>query len=577
MEYLLDVQETLSANLNGLAKKYAAKKREVESLSKNLARQDAEVATLRDELHYSRLNESPTEVAKLNPSFFPSQERRDDVETVPAEDVAIEEPASHPSTAGESTNIPSAESTNLIQLNVVSSVHGKFVFLGVSSSITVQDLKKVLLEQLPAIEALGAEVLSISFKGKRLDDPGQTIDDIGVDADNNTLVLEATPEVATPSESRPATEVQEKEAIGSKLDDLVSAFMLAQEELVSVSESLRHQVSSHDKHNEAILAFIGSQLQNLQSLVRHDIERNIREVVTEHLDKQVHEKEIESDCPKTPSKPGAQLDIGEIESDKSIDGCSVEASQVQAGSHDTDDHNNLWIDTKADFQGPLCDKAPSSLTDATSEEFDVPNEVNVDATRVDVNAVDDDSDKCVFPLPNAYNLEEGIDKSAKEERPPTPNRAEIKNDTTKPIGNSLSPSLSPKLISMPTPPTLKKIHANDGAGHFRFSEYSEECVDVDIVNESYDSNNDMSRICGFNPEIKSDLCASEDMESVCIEVSQTEFQAVAAANPETHEGADKCFGRKRSSGKKMMSFKKMVPKWKKKSDKKSNDSKLYEM
>ena len=229
----------------------------------------------------------------------------------------------------------------------------------------------------------------------------------------------------------------------------------------------------------------------------------------------------------------------------------------------------LWVDTDADYNGPLCKAEPTNVGPPHSldcpRELDIPNEPADDIG-------DDESTGNSFPLPGAYAVENEISEVLSDVRPPTPSKEIVeesdvasKPDTIKADANKQN--LEPAIVSMPTPPSLKKIHGK--MNHFAFSDYdSEDCVSVNVLNETFDSKNDFSKICGFKPaEITSGVSNEEivvdpDMQS--IEVSQSEFQVVADAMPEevpVSEGKKKSSGRKRVG--KKLSFKKMMPRGKK--------------
>ena len=116
--------------------------------------------------------------------------------------------------------------------------------------------------------------------------------------------------------------------------------------------------------------------------------------------------------------------------------------------------------------------------------------------------------------------------------------------------------LQPALVSMPTPPSLKKIHNSAEYFHFNGVE-SDDCVSVNILNTTYDSNNDLSKICGF--EIKQGInekdVMSDDMHS--IEVSQSEFHDVV----ESTNAAPKDSDMNKRPDRKPKAIKKMLPKW----------------
>ncbi|KAL7482700.1 hypothetical protein ACHAW6_008358 [Cyclotella cf. meneghiniana] len=589
LEYLLDVQDTLSENLNSLARKYASKKREVENLSKNLARQDAEVATLRDELHHTKEImkevESPTAVARLDACLFPSQERRGEVVT------GLEK---HGVSHESSKTFDSSEGQNVVQLNVVSSNHGRYLSLSVCPSITVQDLKKKLIEKLNN-DHINSELWSVTFKGKHLGNPLQTINEAGIDADNNAIVLEISPQHVKPLSKKDieSAEIQKPEAdkyiASSKLEDLVCVATMAHKELVEVSQTLQYQAG------ESVIAFIGTRLQNLESLLLEEVQRSIREAVLERSSKQINVDHNATFSPDTPKKEGEMTSVDDIDSDdgdEEIDkDLQVKQSNIdtvsvtRSADDDAENKGNKSKDTNAECQGPVCEKS----TDIDPpHSFGPPTELNVtevDNHNCDIKGEPDDdaSGKIHFILPRDNDFKQESTNSVVDEvstvvDPPSqgspPDLVKHETDDT---------SLSPTVVSIPRPRSLKKIHL--GAENFLFSEYeSEDCISVDIANQQHGRNNHLSEICRFAPAVDiASVSTDSDMQS--IEVSESEFRAVVDRPPkaDTSKDADTvdCFGRKRLN-KKGGFFKKIARRWMKKKSRGEKDlsveaGKLYEV
>jgi len=594
LEYLLDVQDTLSANLNSLARKYASKKREVENLSKNLARQDAEVATLRDELHHTKEImknvESPTAVARFDACLFPPQERRGEVEA------SLEK---HCVSHESSESSDSSERQNFVQLNVVSSNHGRYVSLSVSPSIAVQDLKKKLIEKLQN-DNVNSELWSITFKGKHLVHPLQTINEAGIDANNNALVLEISPPHVKPisKEDIESAEIQKPEAdndiASSKLEELVCVATMAHKALVEVSQTLQHHTG------ESVIAFIEARLQNLESVVLGEVQRSIREAVLERSCTQVNVDHNATLSLDTPWKEGEitpahlnKFDIGDIDSDDGDEEIDKDRPVIQSNGDavsmtrsvddDVEQKSNkskadLWVNTNAECEGPVCVKPtdiepPHSFGPST--ELDVTQDDN--PTREIKEEADDAGGKVLLQPPLACNLQQEsnnevvdsvVDETSTAVDSPSQGRTPtiVKHETDDTV-------LSSELVSVPPPRSLKKIHL--GTEDFRFSEYeSEDCISVDVTNQAHDSNNDLSENCGFAPAVDiASVATDSDMQS--IEVSMSEFRAVVDPPPkaDTSKDADamNCFGRKRLN-KKGFFFKKMARRW---MNKKSREEKNF--
>ena len=156
----------------------------------------------------------------------------------------------------------------------------------------------------------------ISFKGDYLIDPQQPVKDAGIDDKHNAIVLEkATNETKSPSEPSPVDVPKEEiatmapnDVLTSKIEQLVSTAKTAHEELVEASRTLQFQASMQDESNYAILDYIQAHLQGLEGVVRDTIERGLRDAMIDVGQK--HDPTTQ-----TTAKTGAQLDIGEIESD----------------------------------------------------------------------------------------------------------------------------------------------------------------------------------------------------------------------------------------------------------------------
>ncbi|KAL3782432.1 hypothetical protein HJC23_006005 [Cyclotella cryptica] len=562
LEYLLDVQDTLSANLNGLARKYASKKREVENLSKNLARQDAEVATLRDELHRTReimkKIETSTTVVRFDPGLFPSQESRGDEK--------------HDDSDEFSKSSDSSKRQNAVKLNVVSSVHGKYLSLVVCPSIAVHDLKKQLIELLN--DSVNSESWSISFKGKHLVNPMQTIDQAGIDANNNALVLE----ISSQHSDMESAEIEKAEAGNdiacSKLEDLVCLATMAHKELVEASQ---RNESSQIKNCESIIALVGSRLENLESVLLGEVQRSIRNVMLERSCTQDivdHNSTLSRDTPWKEDKmvsPAhlSKFNNGNIESDNGNEETAKDTVSTKR-SFDDDVHTN------AGYQCPLCgnpnDSEPRYSLGPTTE-LDIQQKGNPTSptSHIKVEADDDASGKVMAQLAHASDIQRESNNSVVDDisrvvKSPSQEKTHdlVKHETA----DTKSPrSMSPT----PTERSLEKV--NLSMEHFSFSYESEDCISVDITNQEDGSDNNLSEICGLAPAIDiASVATDSDMQS--IEVSPSEFRTHVNPPPKADTSKDddpiNCFGRK-SLNKKGKFFKNLARGWMKKKSKEKKD------
>eukprot|EP00956_Cyclotella_meneghiniana_P016985 scaffold27384_cov36-Cyclotella_meneghiniana.AAC.8 len=560
IEQLLDSQTALCGHLNHLAKKYAEKKREIQSLSTNLSRQDVEVATLRDELHYLREERrlqqvSPKDV--LEPSLYPSQEKRDDTETPPDEivesnDCDISESPKQTDSETKDENVDggvydsphqtdSETKDENIQLNIVVSSLGKCLTLNMHPSTTVEDLVEQLIMELLDYATEGA-TWELKFKGQILNDYLQMIQDADIDAENNGLVLEIIPRDTNKpgsNEIKATTEDDSKaDVMCPNLNELVSTATVAHNELVEAARTLQHQTSFQDKVLESHL-----------DLVRNEIRRGFSELALVQVGRQ---QDNNGDDEGLESR--AQLNIGEIESDHDEETNTVPAVDSIINSEENEEKSQsrveLWIDTKAEYDGPLVSSEPLHYESRDSLE----SPVEPEECKKAVDEGGDVEEDGVFPLIDEYSLQNRSTNAPSGDRISTSSENAEDEDVA-----SRNDILQPALVSMPTPPSLKKIHHSAEYFHFNGVE-SDDCVSVNILNTTYDSNNDLSKICGF--EIKQGInekdVMSDDMHS--IEVSQSEFHDVVESTNDAPKDSDMNKRRDRMNIK-PKAIKKMLPKW----------------
>jgi hypothetical protein len=301
-----------------------------------------------------------------------------------------------------------------------------------------------------------------------------------------------------------------------KLEELVSTTKNSQAELTEASRTLHHQASLQDERNESILAFLELHLKGLESAVRNEIQLGLHDALS-----QFGRALASSNKDVAPElEASTQLDIGEIESD---DGeVTKDHSIKDAKSIDVEPKPkrkvDLWIDTNLDEA-----EAESPYSFESPLEMDVVVDKSVDAN---IGQEDD-----IYQLPNTYSLKTDETQSPSDERPQTPT-----------------------LVSMPTPPSLKKLH---GTEHFSF----------DVVDQSYDSGNDSTNHGGFIPaEITSgaeDKGSDVDLDLQSVDVSQSEFQVAAESKPQVEMAEEGEESNCMTQTKKKFSFKRMLPKMKK--------------
>eukprot|EP00970_Alexandrium_tamarense_P020441 scaffold15239_cov200-Alexandrium_tamarense.AAC.1 len=227
----------------------------MEVLSRNLAGQDAAVASLRDELHYTKqqlMNDggrTSNIVARVDPSHFPSQQQRR-IE-VDLHNHDVDDEASSSESFSSKSSKPAATSNDTIQIHVVSSVHGKYLMLDVSDSITIRDLKELIFGQLGSSdgtsELFSFDAYAISHKGIALKDQSQTLVDAGV-VGSSALILAPVQHRASPS-GNDGSSVSSN--VASKLQELIALSTTTQEELMEASRTLVRQASMQDEAKES--------------------------------------------------------------------------------------------------------------------------------------------------------------------------------------------------------------------------------------------------------------------------------------------------------------------------------------
>lgn len=580
LEYLLDVQDTLSANLNGLAKKYAAKKREMEVLSRNLAGQDAAVASLRDELHYTKqqlMNDggrTSNIVARVDPSHFPSQQQRR-IE-VDLNNHDVDDEASSSESFSSKSSKPAATSNDTIQIHVVSSVHGKYLMLDVSDSITIRNLKELIFGQLDSSdgtsELFSFDAYAISHKGIALKDQSQTLVDAGV-VDSSALILAPVQHRASPS-GNDGSSVSSN--VASKLQELIALSTTTQEELMEASRTLVRQASMQDEAKESFTQVVEAQLKTLEHTLIEEVQRRIHDVAAVFNSSHLHHRHHQQQA--GPLKPSEQL-VGDIESDDGAeekkedihDDISTESAPQE---HDSGESNpDRCVVDNVEFEPPFtidCESPPMEINVSpgvvtgndhfpkNDTTFKLPDSHCCYQSEASKLTSKYSSHEKLTPIPSQGYLDRG-------EKLPSPFKEEAVNESTD------DPELS--VLTPVTPPSLRKITLGE-MEHFRFSEYESDdvaSVDIDKSNiakcDTFDSIPEATVAINAGVPGRA-LTADSDLQS--IEVSQTDFESVAGTDSIVSDGN---VGNKKSRFGWKESIKKQVPKkqsrfgWRKKGKK----------
>ena len=260
IEHLSDANGVLAASLNGLARKYAAKKVEIEELKTTVAGGDAEVAMLRDELHDMKHATATGNALdrRVDPSLYPSQERC---------------PTSATPTSLENLSpgspVDASKGFGCICLHIVLASQATYLQISAEDSISVDELEKVATEKF----GLDAEH-SLYHKNEELKDKSQPLRlcDIKNDA---ALVLVPRP---TTSDTVPdiATEVKTLN-LEPRLKDVASK---SPKEL-----ALQSHVSVQEKKAAPALRLVAS------SPFRREIEEKVQRRHQQHESKPEEEQE----------------------------------------------------------------------------------------------------------------------------------------------------------------------------------------------------------------------------------------------------------------------------------------------
>ena len=178
-----------------MAKKYAAKKREIEQLSNNLAKCDQVIASLKDDLFLAKkkkkdsaiststnqgpslptLLEVPT-VSRIDSSFYPTQEQRPN--TAPS------------ATLEDVLSTDSSTSNSSVTLHIIKASQAIYLQMKVDPSITIQNLTNKMASRLLLSGSYSDdfESCSLFFKDKEMINMSRSISDYQV-TNNSALVL----------------------------------------------------------------------------------------------------------------------------------------------------------------------------------------------------------------------------------------------------------------------------------------------------------------------------------------------------------------------------------------------------
>jgi hypothetical protein len=225
--------EMLATELIEVYRNFQRKAAEAKSLTKNLIRQDEEVAMLRDELYHrkeaSKKAEADEQPRLLDHSMFPSQERRvvnssefsgdgDDVSTQSISDDATE-----------------------IKLHVVSPSHGFYIQLIVDETCTIRNLQnKIMVRCFLGEEGemynIDFEQSSLYYKDQELHSTG-TLKEYRIMSDSALVILSTSP--ANKDRATEGIVPISPNTIESKLDEIKTSTELLAKGMSSFNEMLQ--------------------------------------------------------------------------------------------------------------------------------------------------------------------------------------------------------------------------------------------------------------------------------------------------------------------------------------------------
>jgi hypothetical protein len=221
---------TLSSELNDLNRIHQRKIAEAKNNEKNLRRQDEEVAMLRDELYRSKealkeAEEHPS-VTRIDPSIFPSQERRVDSTST-----------THSAVATQISN------PNEIKLHIVSLSHGLYIPLKVDAAQTIRNLQNKVLSKcfLDGRCSIDFEEWSLHYKDQELQSMG-TLKEYKIVSESALVILPTSTSKQTSKDASTST----RSTIESKLDNIKS-------KLDQIAYTLECQAATQESSNEVLL------------------------------------------------------------------------------------------------------------------------------------------------------------------------------------------------------------------------------------------------------------------------------------------------------------------------------------
>jgi len=574
-----------------MAKKYTAKKREIEQLSSNLTKCDEVIASLKDDLYQAKkkkdrvvstnpgppmptLLELPT-ISRIDSSFYPTQEQRPNTASAALEDM---------SSTDSSTSNPS------LTLHIIKSSHAIYLQMKVDPYITTQNLTNKIASRLLLSGSYSDdfESCSLFFRDKELINMSRSISDYQV-VNNSALVLmprriststlldekkeQIVQEDVPPSET---SNVEKDKSlplqtsnvnVESKLEEILSAIHALQE--VSDCRAKGDNTAQKEKSTT------DTQALNIDSTVAaaaddDDSDETRYSSDDDNIQDESHQKDEESSVASGENIKDASDYTNDNDVDKEI---KVPLLKVDTTGevHDNEDSpfnppTSIEV-TSAQDSSPEVDYLPpqkkETKSTSTKEENDASAStcLHYSVSGSNLDNVDDDESNTKSSDETNNSSHDGYDSTedAVEERTPTPSTGYLDR--------------SIPLLEEST--TESEQTWGPEAQQFRFSEFdSSEMKDDDSVDENvnetidYSNEDEVGIPPNTNLKITSGQPAAVDTSMQSIEISFSEF----VPNDEVHTEEKKededhdLNGKKKLFGcfdlfRKKQTKKNMIPKW----------------
>jgi hypothetical protein len=303
IEYLIHVKDTLALNLNALAKKYSAKKREVQTLSKSPHHQ--QIASQGSRASW------PTAISSRSPCL--SQECH---------------PLKSTHDSNEDASKPEPTLSNeSFHLHIVSSTNALYLRMNVENSITVQNLKNKLIGRLLLADGsrdTNFDSHSLYYMDSELKDSSRTLNKYQVGNGAALVFMPRRLSVDENDKLRHVASITDTSEIESKLEKLTSIATASHEELVLATRAFQFQLSMQEASKEAFLYDVGKQVrealhsQPQQAIVVEGISKRVDVEASASCEKPLTLEEVK-ETNKEERKQGDALSTNKHSQESAVD------------------------------------------------------------------------------------------------------------------------------------------------------------------------------------------------------------------------------------------------------------------